>query len=220
MGRSLGEMQEARAETQDAARKTQYDVFLVGVGGQGIVTVGGLIAEAAMEEGLAVNVYPTKGMAQRGGSVTVEVRLGREVTGPEIPERQADLIIAMERSEALKAVRYARPGADFLLYGCVWEPTKVMLGKADYPTLEQVREKIREARAGLCYLNPEELPQRDGGPVPANVYVLGAAVGQTGLGRLLSADTVSKVMASRWRRYAAVNEAAFRAGLKADADDA
>ena len=78
---------------------------------------------------LPVNFYPTKGMAQRGGSVKVQVRLGRAVVGPDIPEHHADLAIAMERSEALKAIRYIKPGADFLLYGHVWEPTKVMLGK-------------------------------------------------------------------------------------------
>ncbi len=208
--------------THHASRSTPYDIFLVGVGGQGVVTVGDLIAEAAMETGRSVNVYPTKGMAQRGGSVTVQVRLGRAVVGPEITERGADLVIAMERSEALKAVRYVRPGGDVLLYGHVWEPTKVMLGRADYPTLEQVRQKVRDAGGELWYLDPEELQalraERDGRPLPANVYVLGAAVGHTGLGDILDAEAVAEVVAGRWERYAAVNEAAFRAGLEADVD--
>jgi len=204
--------------TEDALDGTSYDIFLVGVGGQGVVTIGDLIAEAAMERGLPVNVYPTKGMAQRGGSVTVQVRLGRAVVGPEIPEGTADLVIAMERSEALKAIRYVRPDGDFLLFGHVWEPTKVMLGRADYPTLEQVRERIQEAEAELRYLDPQELPRRDGAPLPANVYVLGAAAGRTGLRRILDADAIAQVVASRWEKYAAVNEAAFRAGLEANVD--
>jgi indolepyruvate ferredoxin oxidoreductase beta subunit len=203
-----------------AADSPRYDVFLVGVGGQGIVTVGDLIAEAALEAGLAVNVYPTKGMAQRGGSVTVQVRLGRVVVGAEIPEERADLVVAMERSEALKGVRYVRPGGDFLLYGHVWEPTKVMLGKADYPTLEQVQECVRDAGGELQYLDPEDVPVFDGALLPSNVYVLGAVVGHTGLGRILDADLVAKVVKGRWERYAVVNEAAFRAGLEADIDGA
>ncbi len=210
----------AVGDAERAAESTTYDVFIVGVGGQGVVTLGDLIAEAAMEAGLPVNVYPTKGMAQRGGSVTVQARLGRQVAGPEIPERKADLVIAMERSEALKAVRYVRPGGDFLLYGHVWEPTKVMLGRADYPTLEQVREKVREAGAELHDVDPQRLPRRDGRPLPANVYVLGAAVGCTALGRLLDPEATAEVVAGRWERYAAVNEAAFRAGLEVDADGA
>jgi indolepyruvate ferredoxin oxidoreductase beta subunit len=185
-----------------------------------VVTIGDLIAEAAVEAGLAVNVYPTKGMAQRGGSVTVQVRLGRAVVGPEIPEGGADLVVAMERSEALKAVPYVQPGGDFLLYGHVWEPTKVMLGRADYPTLEQVRRAVREAAGELRYLDPEDLPTRDGASLPANVYVLGVAVGQTGLGRVLDAEAVADVVAGRWEAYAALNEAAFRAGLEAGVDGA
>ncbi|MFO7741435.1 MAG: 2-oxoacid:acceptor oxidoreductase family protein [Anaerolineae bacterium] len=195
-----------------------YDVYLVGVGGQGVLTIADLIAEAAMEDGLGVNVYPTKGMAQRGGSVKVQVRLGREGIGPEIPERGADLVVAMERSEALKAVRYVKPGGEFLVFGRVWEPTRVMLGKADYPSLEQVGDKVRAAGARWRYVDPDELPSREGRPVPANVYVLGAAVGQTGLGEVVDADRVAAVVAKRWERYAAVNETAFRAGLEADVD--
>ena len=159
-----------------------YDIYLVGVGGQGVLTIGDLIAQSALEIGLPVNFYPTKGMAQRGGSVKVQVRLGRAVVGPEIPEHQSDLVIAMERSEALKAMRYVKPGADFLLYGHVWEPTKVMLGKADYPTLDQICDRVRAAQARLHYLDPGARPPHEGVPVPANIYVLGAALGRTGLG--------------------------------------
>jgi indolepyruvate ferredoxin oxidoreductase beta subunit len=159
-------------------------------------------------------------MAQRGGSVTVQVRIGREVVGPQMPERQADLVVAMERSEALKAVRFAREGGDFLLYGHVWEPTKVMLGRAEYPTLDQVREEVGAAGPEFHYLDPKDLPRRDGRPLPANVYVLGAAVGGTGLGELLDPDAVAQVVTSRWARYAEVNEAAFRAGLEAGRDGA
>jgi len=220
MSRSVGHSHHALGSTQDAARGTPYDVYLLGVGGQGVVTMGDLIADGAMEAGLPVNVYPTKGMAQRGGSVTVQVRLSYEVTGPEIPEGEADLVIAMERSEALRAVRYVRPGGDFLLYGHVWEPTKVMLGRADYPTLEQVCQKVHETGAELHYLDPQGLPQREGRPLPANVYVLGAAVRCTGLGRVLDAEAMAGVVARRWETYATVNEAAFRAGLEAGVDDA
>ncbi len=206
--------------TQYALRNTHYasrftfDVFLVGVGGQGVLTIGDLLAEAAMEKGLPVNFYPTKGMAQRGGSVKVQVRVGREVVGPEMPERSADLVIAMERSEALKAMRYVKPGGDFVLYGHVWEPTKVMLGKADYPTLEQVSEKVQEAGSRLYYLDPKDLPLYKGQRIPANVYVLGAALYYTKLSELLDPEEMMDIVANRWKKYAAMNEAAFRAGLR------
>jgi indolepyruvate ferredoxin oxidoreductase beta subunit len=155
-------------------------------------------------------------MAQRGGSVKVQVRIGRQVIGPEMPERSADLVLAMERSEALRAVRYIRPGGDFVLYGHVWEPTKVMLGKAHYPTLEQVRKKVHKADCTMYYLNPQNVPSYEGQRVPANIYVLGAAVGHTALVEVLGKDAVARTVSNRWSQYAEVNTAAFQAGLEAD----
>lgn len=212
------EMARSLDHEKHAGGSMAYDIYLLGVGGQGVLTIGDLIAETAMAEGLPVNFYPTKGMAQRGGGVTVQVRLGREVVGPQMPQRQADLVIAMERSEALKAIRYAKAGADFVLYGHVWEPTKVMLGRADYPSLEQVRDRIREVEARILYLDPQELRRNHGGRLPANVYVLGAAVGGTRLGHVLAPKAVEAVVTGRWKKHAAVNQAAFQAGLEAGRD--
>jgi len=192
-----------------------YDVYLVGVGGQGVLTIGDIVAEAALQKGIPVNYYPTKGMAQRGGFVKAQVRLGREMVGPQIPERGADLVIAMERSEALKAVRYIKPGQDFCLFGHVWQPTAVMLGKAAYPTLDQVVEQVEKSGARLHYLNPEEVPLYRGTPVPANVYVLGAVLGATGLGEVLEAAEVADLVQRRWKRGAERNRVAFEAGLAA-----
>ena len=105
---------------------TRYDIYFVGVGGQGILTIGEIITLTAFRKGLSVNFFPTKGMAQRGGFVKAELRLGRAAAGPSIPEKGADLVIATEISEMLKAVRYVRPGGDVLLYGYQWSPTAVM----------------------------------------------------------------------------------------------
>ena len=94
--------------THHASRIT-YDIYFVGVGGQGVLTIGEIITETAYRKGLPVNFYPTKGMAQRGGFVKAQLRLGREAPGPAIPEKGADLVIATEVSEALKAVRFVKP---------------------------------------------------------------------------------------------------------------
>ena len=195
---------------------TYYDIYLVGVGGQGVLTIGNLITDAAARQSIPVSFYPTKGMAQRGGAVKARLRLGREAAGPNIPERGADLVIAMERSESLKAIRFARPGGDFLLFGHVWAPTAVMLGKADYPTLEQVRGKIQEAGGRMHYLAPESLPLYEGAPVPANIYVLGAALGHTSLGAALDSSEMAKIVQAQWKRGTERNSFAFQAGLEAE----
>jgi indolepyruvate ferredoxin oxidoreductase beta subunit len=200
--------------TQHAKQNT-YDVYLVGVGGQGVLTIGDLLTEAALQKGVPVNFYPTKGMAQRGGFVKAQIRMGRQMVGPQIPEKGADLVIAMELSEALKAVRFVKPESDFVLYGHVWQPTAVMLGKARYPTFDQVAEQVAEAGAKLHYIDPESRPLYEGAPVPANVYVLGAAVGLTSLRELFDASEMAHIVENRWTRGVERNQLAFQAGLQA-----
>jgi len=230
------------------SRITNYDIYLVGVGGQGVLTIGELVAEASHRRGMPVNFYPTKGMAQRGGFVKAQLRLGREMVGPNIPEKGADLVIAMELSEALKAVRFIKPGGDFVLFGHVWAPTAVMLGKADYPTLAMVREQVQEAGGKMCYIAPERglqdrnglgsglqdsnglgtreaggeahyiagsLPLYQGAPVPANIFVLGVAIGHTRLGEVLDPSEMAHVVQTRWAKGAERNAFAFQAGLEA-----
>lgn len=206
----------------DPVRVT-YDVYLVGVGGQGVLTIGELIADAAFKNGIPVNFYPTKGMAQRGGAVKAQLRLGRVTTGPTIPERGADLIIATEVSEALKAVRYVKPGGDFVLFGHVWAPTAVMLGKAPYPTLGQVLGAAREAlgpEGGVRYIPEASLPMFEGAPVPDNIFTLAVAVSQTRLSSLLPPGVVGEAVRTRWKRGVERNAFAFQAGLEAQLDPA
>jgi len=196
----------------------EYDVFLVGVGGQGLLTIGDIIIEAALRKGVPASFYPTKGMAQRGGFVKAQIRLGRQVVGPNIPERGADLVIAMEISEALKAVRFVKPGKDFLLFGHVWPPTAVMLGKASYPSLEQVCEQVRAAGAKVHYLDPEGLPPYEDTSVPANMFVLGAAIAHVGLGEVLDFSDVVHIVQTRWMRDAERNIFALQSGLEANVE--
>ena len=192
----------------------KYDLYLVGVGGQGVLTIGDVITEVALRSGIPANFYPTKGMAQRGGFVKAQVRMGREMVGPQIPEKGADLAIATELSESLKAVRFLKPGGELVVFGHVWQPTAVMLDKAPYPGLEVVEEQATAAEVTLHYLDPAGVPEIDGRPVPANVYVLGAALGLTRLGKVLDPAAVEGLVVSRWKRGVEANRLAFRAGLE------
>jgi indolepyruvate ferredoxin oxidoreductase, beta subunit len=194
---------------------TQYDIYFVGVGGQGVLTIGEIITATAFRQGIPVNFYPTKGMAQRGGFVKAQLRLGRAVAGPSIPEKGADLVVATEVSELLKAVRYIKPGGDVLLFGFVWAPTAVVLGKAAYPALEQVTEQVRAAGGQLHYVAPEDLPLFGDAPAPDNIYLLGTAIGQTRLGEILPAAAVAQVVRERWKKGIDRNLFAFEGGLKA-----
>ena len=193
----------------------QFDIYFVGVGGQGILTIGEILAEAIRLEGVPVDFFPSKGMAQRGGFVKAQLRIGRDQVGPNIPEKGADLVIAMELSEALKAVRFARPGGNFILLGDRWMPVSVILKKESYPELEKIEAQILLAQSKLHYIDIQSLPPFEGREISPNMYLLGFALHSTPLGKLVGKERVMDVIRSRWEKYARVNLFAFSAGMDA-----
>jgi indolepyruvate ferredoxin oxidoreductase beta subunit len=195
---------------------TGYDVYLVGIGGQGVLTIGEIIMAAAFQNGYSVNFYPTKGMAQRGGFVKAQLRMGSEAPAPGIPEKGADLVISTEVSETLHAVRHIKPGGEVVLFACLWAPTAVMIGKAPYPSLDEVADHVRRAGATLTVIEPESLPLFEGAPVPENIFTLGVALARTRLRQIISAQDVETFVRNRWKRGVERNVYALDAGLKAE----
>ena len=91
-----------------------------------------------------------------------------------------------------------------------------MLGKAHYPSLDQVLDQVRKAGGTVHYLAPESLPPYKGVSVPANIYVLGVALGNTGLGEVLNSSEMARAVETRWTKGAERNAFAFQAGLEAN----
>ena len=191
------------------------DIVLIGIGGQGVLTIGELIVRAASSSGIPVSFCPTKGMAQRGGFVKGEVRIGLDRAGMRIPPRGADIVIAMERSEAVKGIPYVKEDGTFILYDEVLLPTGALLGRDRYPEREEVIAAIRSTGAGLIVLDPSERPAIDRRRVAGNVYTLGAAIGIEPLSSLIDADSLERAIEERWPGRAGENIAAYRAGLEA-----
>jgi len=188
------------------------DIVLIGVGGQGILTIGDLLTRAALEAGVPASFSPTKGMAQRGGFVKAELRLGESSVGPRVCRAGADLVIAMELSEALKGLEYVKPGGTFLLYAHVWRPTGVQLGRDTYPEFDAVLEAIRATGATPIVVQPSDLPLLEDGPAAPNVFLLGTALARSPLGDVLDATLVEETIARRWPKKAESNVKTFAAG--------
>ncbi|MFZ0530293.1 MAG: indolepyruvate oxidoreductase subunit beta [Propionicimonas sp.] len=87
------------------------NVLMVGVGGQGIVLAGDLLAEAAAIAGWDVKKSEIHGMSRRGGPVFSHVRFGERVHSAVIPEGAADVILAMEPMELLRWAPWCAEGA-------------------------------------------------------------------------------------------------------------
>jgi len=190
-----------------------FDIYIVGVGGQGVLTISNLITQACVAKDLGVNYYPTKGMTQRGGFVKAQVRCGREpgTYSPSIAPAGADLVISMELSETLKAIPYAKKGADFVVFGDRWLPAGVQMGKDKYPSAEEVIAEIKKAGCNVLYLDPKDKPEK----MRANLYILGTVMARTSLSELISFEFLQELVAKKWPKVAESNLATVKAGAEA-----
>jgi len=192
---------------------TTCDIVLVGVGGQGVMTLGDLLARAALAAEVPLAWVPSKGMAQRGGFVKAEVRLGYDAAGPRVPAGGADLLLSMERSETLKGMPHLRSDGRTILYDHVWEPTGVQLGEDAYPSRDDVVASLASRCNEVVLLDPAERPRFGDVPVVANIYALGALAGSERLRRLIDSRVLEQTVVDRWPKAAEANLAAFQAGF-------
>jgi indolepyruvate ferredoxin oxidoreductase beta subunit len=124
---------------------TTFNIYLCGVGGQGIGLISEIILRAADHAGQRVKSVDTHGLAQRGGIVVSQVRLGSGVQSPLIPTGQADLAVCLERHEALRAAEtMLKPNGTLIYYDTVWQPLPVRLGQAAEVTGEMVQSLGRQ----------------------------------------------------------------------------
>ena len=124
---------------------TPFNIYLSGVGGQGIGLLSETILRAADYAGHRVKGVDTHGLAQRGGIVVSQIRLGKDVHTPLVPRHQADLLISLERHEALRSLtEFAKDGATLIYYNTVWQPLDVRLGTAQEVSAKDLEELCRQ----------------------------------------------------------------------------
>jgi indolepyruvate ferredoxin oxidoreductase beta subunit len=122
----------------------RFDIYLIGVGGQGIGLLSEIILRAADHAGLPVKGVDTHGLAQRGGIVQSQVRIGTGANSPLIRLGAADLVVALERHEALRGMNSALRNAGTLLYyNTVWQPLAVRLNRAAMVSEEMIQQECR-----------------------------------------------------------------------------
>lgn len=109
---------------------TKLDIYITGVGGQGIGMLSEVLIRAADHAGLTVKGVDTHGLAQRGGVVVSYLRIGKGAHSPLIEPGQADLVVALERHEALRGMQtMLKRGGHLIYYNTVWQPLDVRLKK-------------------------------------------------------------------------------------------
>ncbi len=147
-------------------------IFMAGVGGQGILLAGEVVAEAALLSGRSVRKSEVHGMSQRGGSVTCQIRYGAGIFSPLIRLGAADVLFALERLEAVRHLEYLKPGGVALVNDQRIDPSMLIWGKAPYP---QEVEPLLRRRAGRVVMVPAHRIAEELGNVKiVNVVMLGA----------------------------------------------
>jgi indolepyruvate ferredoxin oxidoreductase, beta subunit len=124
------------------------NVFLCGVGGQGIGLLSEVLIHACLASGYAVMGCDTHGLAQRGGVVESHIRIGQKVFTPLVPAGRADVVLALERIEALRAAtRMLARGGTLIYYDVEYQPTGVRTGRVPLPEPDAI-SKVVAARDG------------------------------------------------------------------------
>jgi len=116
-----------------------WNILMVGVGGQGIVTSSDILTRAAMEAGQDAKKSEIHGMSQRGGSVFSHIRFGPRISSPVIPEGGADILFSLEQLETLRWLAYASADSTVICASAQISPA----GVESYPS--GVLEEIRRA---------------------------------------------------------------------------
>lgn len=188
-------------------KKNKTDILIAGVGGQGTILTGRLLARLATGAGLDIKTAETHGMAQRGGSVVTHVRLAEQVFSPLIPQKEGDFLIAFEKLEALRWLPFLAPSGTVIVSTQELEPLSVLTGNLEYP--EDVLGEIKPKVAKLIAVDALSVEAVRQNPRTVNTFLLGI------LGRRLSFPKESwhKAMEKEIRaKFLDINLFSFEAG--------
>ena len=148
-----------------------YNIYICGVGGQGIIKTSVIIGEAAMNQGLNVVMSEIHGMSQRGGSVVTYVKYGDKVYSPVIEKGEADIIVSFELLEAARWISYLKKGGHLITSTQTLDPMPVITGAAKYP--ENIIEKIKNLGIDIIAADALALAEEAGNAKASNVVLMG-----------------------------------------------
>ena len=136
-------------------------LVIAGIGGQGVVFATKVLAQAALMRGECVIASENHGMSQRGGSVMSHLRIGGS-DAPLIPRGAADLLVGLERNEAIRNLTFVRAG------GTVFVNSANGLDGSLSERLDELDIRVHAVDADRCALDL-------GAPAAANLVLLGFA---------------------------------------------
>lgn len=183
-------------------------VLFVGVGGQGTILASKILTEGLLMSGYDVKMSEVHGMAQRGGSVTTQVRFGEKVYSPLIEKGKVDVIVSFEKSEAARYLPYLKKDGHVVINDYEIHPVPVLIGKEKYP--ENVNERLTDLVGNIAIINAAEIAENLGNIKAQNVVLLGALIKVLKLEDINWDEVISAIVPSK---AIELNKKAFRAGM-------
>jgi indolepyruvate ferredoxin oxidoreductase beta subunit len=157
----------------------EFNIVLTGVGGQGVLTLGMIIAEAALKQGYDVRTTELHGLAQRGGSIPFHIRFGKKMYTPLVLEGETDVIISLEPLEALRSCYYGskQHNTTFLIDNDPVVPLSCSVLGEKYPSIKEIEKNLKDFSEKVIILNASEIVKKEtGSEIAANIYLLGYAI--------------------------------------------
>ncbi len=156
------------------------NVFICGVGGQGLVLLTRVIGDACAKSGKKIITGEMYGLSQRSGAVSVHMRIGDDAFSPLIPVGQADIMIALEAIEALRYIEYLKKDGIILINKRIMHPpietSKIIdsKNKIEYFGLDQVIAKLKTWTSNIALIDALKLAKESGNARTENTVFLGS----------------------------------------------
>jgi indolepyruvate ferredoxin oxidoreductase beta subunit len=196
-------------------QKDPFNIIITGVGGQGNVMASRVVGNMLSDKGFKITIGETFGASQRGGSVMSHIRVsGQGTWSPQIPKGQADLIVALEPSEAVRVLKdYGHPGVIVLANTRPVYPIGVIAGDVSYPGIDELREGIRLIAPKAFFIHATDEALWLGNAILSNIVMVGAVVGLNVL-PFDKADFKKVIGKMVSKQHLAINLKAFERGLQ------
>ncbi|MDH3883317.1 MAG: 2-oxoacid:acceptor oxidoreductase family protein [Desulfobacterales bacterium] len=177
----------------------KQQILISGVGGQGVLFITGLLAEAAINKGLPVFTSETHGMAQRGGTVVSHLKVGN-FSSPLIRPFKADGLLVLKDENMAQHGSFLKTGG--------------------WAVINSENDLKVEKKIAASAIDADQLAQKISNPKSANLIVLGFALGRAGDRRNLfcSLTDIKKVLRKKFGRHKKMLDAsllALQTGYKA-----
>ena len=170
------------------------DVIIAGFGGQGVMLIGNLLAQAGMEHGLEVSFIPVYGAEMRGGTANCTVVLDEHPIGSPLVREPMSTIILNEPSLSKFQPRLGAEGVQIV-------------------NASLVAENLLDGAKRTVYIPVNDMAHALGNVKMANMVALGAWLKATGALPLnVVQDALNRVVSAHYAKLISANAKALEQG--------